>query len=99
MRIFVGYSFNDRDQWIPDLAFRLIRAFGDEPVTGEELNGDQITDEVINRIGRSSAVIGFATRRQQVAQDRWTAHRWVLDELATAHALRASRASFSMDWC
>ena len=86
MKIFVAYGYNQRDRWIQELVFPIIRAFGDEPVTGEELQGEQITDAVIEKIKRCDALIAFATRRgeQPDAVGKWTTHRWVTDELSLA---------------
>lgn len=89
MKIFVGYGFNDRDEWIPKMIFPVIRAFGDEHVTGEDLQGEQITTAVIEQIRRSDALIGFVTRRgaQPNADGKWPTHRWVTDELSQAIAM------------
>jgi hypothetical protein len=90
MRIFVAYGYNDRDRWVPELVFPLIRAFGDEVVTGDDLQGERITDAVRRQIARSDALIAFATRREQIGTTgRWVTHRWVWDELA--HALAFNR--------
>jgi prophage antirepressor-like protein len=89
MRIFVAYGYNERDRWVEELVFPVIRAFGDEVVTGEELQGEQITDAVIAKIRSSDALIGFLTRRDQIgSSDRWTTHRWVTDEISQAVAQR-----------
>jgi hypothetical protein len=87
MKIFVAYGYNDRDRWIETLVFPIIRAFGDEVVTGEELQGDQITDAVRRKIQGSDALVAFVTRRDEISSGRWTTHRWVTDELAHALAL------------
>jgi len=86
MKIFVGFGYNDRDRWVPDYVFAIISAFGDEVVTGEELQGDQITDAVKHKIKQSNAFMGFATRRKRISEGRWTTHRWVTDEMALALA-------------
>jgi hypothetical protein len=83
MKIFVGYGFNERDQWIPKFVFPLIESFGSEAITGEELQGEIITEAVKQKIRSADAFIGFATRRQQNGAG-WTTHRWVTDELAIA---------------
>jgi len=90
MKIFVAYGYNQRDEWIPELIFPIIRAFGDEPVTGDDLQGELITEAVIESIRRSDALIAAATRRgdQPDATGKWPTHRWVTDELSQALALR-----------
>lgn len=85
MKIFVGYGFNDRDRWVEDFVFPIIRAFGDEVITGDELHGEQITDAVIQKIRQSNALIGFTTRRgDPIGSERWLTHRWVTDEISQA---------------
>jgi hypothetical protein len=86
MKVFVGFGYNDRDKWVPDLVFSIIRAFGDEVMTGEDQQGEQITDAVRLKIQQSTAFIGFATRRDQIGEGKWTTHRWVTDEMALALA-------------
>jgi hypothetical protein len=86
MRIFVAYGYNDRDRWIPNFIFPIIRAFGDEVVTGEDLQGELITDAIRKSIKDSDALIAFTTRRDPIGQDRWSTHRWVTDELSQALA-------------
>jgi hypothetical protein len=89
MRIFVAFGYNPRDQWIPDLVFSLIRAFGAEVVTGEQTYGSTISAVVQQRIKAADALIAFATRRdtQQLPDGTYETHRWVTDELAYALAL------------
>ena len=87
MKIFVAYGYNDRDRWVENLVFPIIRAFSDEIVTGEELAGEQITDAVIRKIRQSDAMIAFATRRgDPIGTNRWLTHRWVTDEISQALA-------------
>jgi hypothetical protein len=88
MKIFVAFGYNDRDRWIPNLVFPIIKAFGDEVVSGEEVQGEQITDAVIREIRQSNALMAFVTRRDQISADRWTTHRWVTDELSHAIAFQ-----------
>jgi hypothetical protein len=82
----VGFGYNDRDRWIPDLVFPLIRAFGCEVVTGEEMQGEQLDDGVKQRIETSDALIGFLTRRGEANAGVYETHRWVVEELALAIA-------------
>jgi hypothetical protein len=82
MKLFVGYHFGAEDEWVHELVLPLVRAFGFEAVTGEEVYGGRITDEVISRIRASQGLIGFVTRRGKTNE----ASRWVTDELAVAVA-------------
>src|SRR5579864_639849 len=84
MKVFVSYGFNDRDRWISEFVFPIVRAFGHELATGEDMAGRPIVDGVSARIDRSHAIIGFVTRRGEAINGVWGTHRWVLDELAYA---------------
>jgi hypothetical protein len=82
MKIFVGYGFNDRDKWVADLVFPIIKAFNDEVITGEDLQGEKITNAVREKIKQSEALIGFLTRRGDPDDSgRWRTHRWVIEEI------------------
>lgn len=86
MKIFVAFGYNERDKWIPNLVFPIIRAFGDEVVSGEDVQGEQITEAVMREIQQSNALLAFATRRDKITENRWLTHRWVTDELVFAIA-------------
>lgn len=83
MKIFVAHGFNDRDQWVTELVFPIIRAFNDEVVTGEDLQGEKISEAVEEKLRQSDALIAFVTRREQIENGLWTTHRWVTDEMAS----------------
>ena len=83
MRLFVGYSYNLRDQWVEDLVFPLLNALGCEVVHGKVMYGDSLAPEIKDTVLSCDALIGFTTRREQIG-DRWTTHRWVIEELAVA---------------
>ena len=87
MRIFVGFGYNARDKWVKELVFPMLEAMSTQVVTGEDMPGDIISDEVRERIRTSDALIGFATRRNEIGGDKWDTHRWVTDEIAHALAL------------
>ncbi|HEV3210112.1 MAG TPA: hypothetical protein VGY91_07590, partial [Chthoniobacterales bacterium] len=70
MKIFVGYGYNERDEWIEDSAFRLVKAFGDEVTSGKEIFGQILDIGVRDEIARSHALIGFTTRRGRPAHRR-----------------------------
>jgi hypothetical protein len=84
MKIFVGYGYNDRDKWIEEHVFGLIRAFGGEPISGKEIYGQQLEDGVRRQIRECDAFLGFTTRRDQLQNGRYTTHRWVTDEIIVA---------------
>jgi hypothetical protein len=89
MRIFVGFGYNARDSWIPDMVFPIVRAFGDEVITGEDMPGEVLSEGVIERIRSSEALIGFLTRRGDPGPDgAFRTHRWVTDEISQAIAMK-----------
>jgi hypothetical protein len=85
MNVFVAYGYNERDSWIEDLVFRLVKAFGNNVVTGEQMEGEVLSDGVKERIHGSDALLAFATRRGDAdGAGLYRTHRWVTDELAFA---------------
>lgn len=84
MKIFVGYGYNDRDKWIEDYVFDLIRAFEAEPVTGKEIYGQQLEDGVRQQIRDCDGLLAFTTRRKRIANGKYNTHQWVTDEIITA---------------
>ena len=87
MKIFVGYGYNPRDQWIEELAIPLIQTFDFSVVSGKGLESGVLRDEVTARIEGARAAVGFATRRDEKLDGHWTTHRWVSDELTYADSL------------
>ena len=84
MKVFVGFGYNDNDKWIKDLIIPFIEELGCEVVTGEEMQGEKLSDGVISRVADSNACIGFLTRRDAKADGTYTTHKWVIEELALA---------------
>lgn len=83
MKIFVGYGYQNRDQWVEDLVFPIIEAFGSEAISGKEVYGEIISEAVRKKIQECDALVAFLTRRDQL-REGWNTHRWVSDELAIA---------------
>jgi hypothetical protein len=88
MNLFVSYAFNDDNRWIEELAIPLIRAFGFDVLTGRHMEGDIIVESVDARMRECRGCIGFTTRRDPLADGKFSTHQWVLDELAVARALK-----------
>lgn len=86
MNIFIGFGYNPNDQWIKDLVFPLVQTFDANIITGEDLHGLVISQEVTDRIKRSNGVLIFLTARDALTNGKFTTHRWVIDELTTAIA-------------
>jgi hypothetical protein len=85
MKVFVGFGYNEKDKWINDLIIPFIKELGCEVVTGEEMQGEELTAGVINRINDCDACIGFLTKRGKPDQDGvYSTHWWVISELTTA---------------
>lgn len=87
MKIFVAYGYNDRDKWIEEMVFPIIRSFGAEVETGEDAFDGSIPDSVKRKIQYSDALMAFTTRRTTQDNVVWQTHRWVIEELAAAAAL------------
>jgi len=86
-KIFIGYGYNEKDKWIEDLVFDLVRAFEFEPVAGKEIYGKDLSQGVKDLIRDSYALLGFTTRREDPKGQQEGTHRWVTDELTTAQTL------------
>jgi len=85
MRVFVGFGYNERDQWIQDQVSPILRGLGFTVVSGKDMHGEELQDEVKSRIDQSDAVIGFFTIREGQGEADFTSHIWVRDE--TMYAL------------
>ena len=88
VKIFVAYGYNERDQWVKDMVFPIIEAFGSEVVTGNQKYEGSIPDNVKELIDRSDALIGFTTRRDPQNDTMSPTHQWVVSELASAVTLK-----------
>lgn len=84
MNVFVGFGYNENDKWIKSLIIPFIEELGCEVVTGEEMQGEKLSDGVVARIKESDACIGFLTKRDPLQNGTFTTHKWVIEELALA---------------
>jgi hypothetical protein len=84
MKVFIGFGYNKKDKWIKELIFPFIQALGCEIHTGEDMQGEDLSDGVITRIKESDACIGFLTKRDKMGNGNFTTHSWVISELANA---------------
>lgn len=87
MRIFVGYGYNDRDRWIEDAVFSILRVLGFEILHGKDMHGEVLADGVKERIRQSDALIGFCTLRPGHEGAAFNTHPWVRDEIVFALGL------------
>ena len=86
MRVFVGYGYNGRDQWIEDHVFPILVNLGFTVVHGKDLQGQPLEAGVQDRLDQSDAVVGFLTLREGQGGADFTSHIWVRDEMVYAHA-------------
>jgi hypothetical protein len=84
MNIFIGFGYNDNDKWIKELVFPIVQSFDANIVTGEDLHGLIISEEVSERIKKADGVLAFLTPRDAMVSGKYTTHQWVRDELVTA---------------
>jgi hypothetical protein len=86
MRVFVGYGYNNRDQWIEEQVFPVLECMGFTVVHGKDMHGKELAPEVKFRIDQSDAAVGFFTIRAQQGQADFNSHIWVRDEIVYALA-------------
>jgi hypothetical protein len=79
MRIFVGYRYGARDVWVPKHVYRLVTAFGSEPVDGESVyNAHTLADGIVD------AIINTCDGFIGVVSQEVTTRPWVQHELGVA---------------
>lgn len=81
MKIFLGFSFRDKDKAIAALVDQLIASHLAEVKTGKDLEGEQLTPAVQQRIEDCHALVGILTRRDRKNDGQWTTHQWVQEEI------------------
>ena len=84
MRLFVGYGYNARDQWIEDHVFPILRALGFEILHGKDMHGEELQEGVKTRIAQADALVAFCTLREGQEAAAFNTHPWVRDELVFA---------------
>lgn len=86
--IFLSYSFSKpEDRFIVVEIEDLLRSMGIRLITGLNLGGNQLTDEVKSLIKQSDGLIAITSRRDQLASGNWVTHPWVLDEFSHAKSI------------
>lgn len=86
-RVFVGYGYNARDQWIEDHVFPILKALGLQVLHGKDMHGEVLQDGVKDRLRQSDGFIGFCTLREGHEQEAFNTHVWVRDEMVFAIGL------------
>ena len=84
MKVFVGFGYNKKDEWINDLVIPFIISLGCEVITGEDMQAEALDEGVIARIKEADVCIGFLTRRTKIDKENYTTHRWVVEEIGIA---------------
>jgi len=59
MKLFIGYGYNARDQWIEDWVFPLVRSLDFEVESGKPIEGEHLRDAVRARVETPRAAICF----------------------------------------
>lgn len=79
VRIFVGYRFGVRDEWVPKHVYRLVRAFGSDEVDGENVYlAHSLADGIVgNIINTCDGFIGVLSKEVQTRP-------WVQHEIGVA---------------
>src|SRR5262245_42421251 len=85
MIIFVGYGYNERDQWIAEQVCPILRSIGFTVVDGKGLHGQQLQQGVTDKLDQADAAIGFFTIRDGQGDADYTSHIWVRDEMVYFH--------------
>src|SRR5688572_26111910 len=81
MRVFVGFGYNERDNWIKTHVFPILECMGFVVITGEDMYGSILQPAVQSRIDQSDAVVGFLTIREPENNGEFNSHLWVQNEL------------------
>lgn len=86
MNVFVGFGYNDRDSWIEECVFPILKNMGFSVVDGKDMHGEILQPGVQLRIEQSDAAIGFFTIREGQGGADFNSHIWVRDEMVYAIA-------------
>jgi hypothetical protein len=86
MKVFVGFGYNEQDQWIEERVFPVLQGMGFTVVDGKDMHGQELSAEVKSRIEQSDAAIGFFTIRAGQENAEFNSHIWVRDEMVHAVA-------------
>jgi hypothetical protein len=86
MKVFVGFGYNDRDRWIEEQVFPILRGMGFTVVDGKGIHGNILQPEVQSRIEQVDAAVGFFTIREGQGEADFNSHMWVRDEMVFANA-------------
>ena len=82
--VFLSHSFADPDRELLIAVTELIESHSLRIVTGRDLGGQLIIEEVRKRIWACDALVGIATPRTPLPSGGYATHPWVHDEMIMA---------------
>ena len=94
-RVFIGYGYSARDEWIEDYVFPIVKALGLQILHGKGMHGQQLQDGVKARIEQAAGVIGFCTlrgdtKRRNSILTRGSAKKWRMPWGSTCRSLKCA---------
>jgi hypothetical protein len=87
MRVFVAYGYTSDEDWVREFVIPVLQALEIEIIHGREIVGEDVTREVLQRIGSADALIGFLQKRTPYADGSWDSSPYVKQEIDAALAL------------
>lgn len=85
-RVFLAFSFQDKDKELVRRIEAFLESHDIQVETGDDLAGQPLTQTVKKRIDQSDALVAILTRRERLAGGKWSTHDWVRDELNYARS-------------
>jgi hypothetical protein len=93
--VFLSFHFDETDEELARQAEALITSHGLRMQTGEVLGGAGLTQEIMNRIAKSDALIALMTKRT-TGPDYGGTHPWIVDEFK--HAKGLGKPAIALVW-
>jgi len=85
--VFVGHSFDAKDQKVAETIIGTLKAIGLVVVTGEKPVAERISEKVKKLIEANHLFVGIFTRRDRlVGKRKWNTSAWVIEEKTYASA-------------
>jgi hypothetical protein len=83
-KIFLSFRYDDVNKRLASQVEELIESHSLSAVTGDVLGGEAVTPEVLKQVEEADGLIALLTRRDQLANGKWTTHPYCLVELQHA---------------
>lgn len=84
--VFVSYNFADKNKELASNIISFLESQGVAVLVGSEPTPDSVSEKVKGKIDDSDIVVGLMTADEEDAEGRWSASKWIRDELAYALA-------------